>query len=79
MAHTGTSREVARVGRGREVARMAASRDLIRSRQQVVAGRRQPSGATQSQSRAQDETRVATNPTNKQVMADGTRVIELPH
>ena len=64
--------KVARVGRGREVARMAASRDLISSRlQQVVAGRRQPSGATQSQSRAQDETRVATNPTNKQVMADG--------
>jgi hypothetical protein len=71
-------REVARMGTSREVAHMAASRDLIRSRhQQVVAGRRQPSGATQS--RAQDETRVATIPTNTQVTAGRNLVIELPH
>ena len=71
-------REVARMGTSREVAHMAASRDLIRSRhQQVVAARRQPSGATQS--RAQAETRVATIPTNTQVTAGRNLVIELPH
>src|SRR5271169_2619072 len=68
----GTSRKVARMAARQEVARMGTRRDLVRSRhQQAVA-----SGATQS--RAQDETRVATIPTSTKVMGGSNLGIELP-